>query len=132
MTGPATRVQTGTCDFTVRDDGIIVQTARDFARQELSDAEENMRAFKQLADGKRRLLLVDLRRSGPTGAGVREYYAKHANLLIANAMLIEGSLSEMIGNFFIRLNRPAAPTRLFSVEAAAIAWLKSEGSRVES
>jgi hypothetical protein len=130
MTGEAIKMQTGTCDYTVREDGIIVQTARDFARQELADAEENMRVFRQLAGGKPRLLLVDLRRSGPTGAGVREYYAKHAELLIANAMLIEGSLSEMIGNFFIRLNRPSAPTRLFTSEAAAIAWLKSEAVRV--
>jgi hypothetical protein len=31
----------------------------------------------------------------------------------------------MIGNFFINLNSPAAPTRLFTSEAAAVGWLNA-------
>ncbi|MBL8679324.1 MAG: STAS/SEC14 domain-containing protein [Myxococcales bacterium] len=120
------RRETDTCIYILRDDGIIQQTVKPGQRQDLPDAEKNMAVFDALADGQKRRLLVDLRRSGPTGPGVREFYAKHTEKLVAAAMIVEGSLSEMIGNFFIRLNRPKSPTRLFNDEAAALAWLKSQ------
>jgi hypothetical protein len=116
--------ETDTCFYVLRDDGIIQQTVKPNCRQDVPDAEKNMEVFFSLAGGEKRRLLVDLRKSGPTGPGVREYYAKQAVHLIASAMIVEGSLSEMIGNFFITLNRPPAPTRLFNNEASAVAWLK--------
>ena len=33
-------------------------------------------------------------------------------------------LGRMMGNFFINVNKPKAPTRLFDDEAPALAWLK--------
>jgi hypothetical protein len=38
----------------------------------------------------------------------------------------------MIGNFFINLNKPLAPTRLFTSEAAALTWLRTHQPRVVS
>jgi hypothetical protein len=122
-------IETGTSQFVLRDDGIVQQTAKPGLKQELADAKENMKAFFELAGGQKRLLLVDLRKTGPTGSGVREYYAEHSVHLHATAMVIEGALSEMIGNFFIRLNRPAAPTKLFTSEPAAVAWLLTHAPR---
>jgi hypothetical protein len=120
------RRETDTCVYVVRDDGIVQQVIKPGKRQELADAEANIAVFEQLAGGQRCRLLVDLRQSGPTGPGVREHYAKHAEKCIATAMIIDGALSQMIGNFFITLNRPVSPTRLFNSEAAAVAWLKSQ------
>jgi hypothetical protein len=85
-----------------------------------------MKVFMSLAGGEKRLLLVDLRQSGPTGPGVREFYAAHTVHLHATAMVIGNSLSEMIGNFFIKLNNPTVPTRLFTSEAVAVSWLKTQ------
>jgi hypothetical protein len=117
--------ETPTAFYTLRPDGIIVQCVKNGARQEIKDAQENMDAFVKLAAGQKRLLLVDLRESGPTGRGVREYYAENTTRLLASAFIVGSSLSQMIGNFFINVNRPASPCRLFTSEQAAIVWLKT-------
>jgi hypothetical protein len=118
--------ETSTARYTLRSDGIIVQTVKTGARQELKDAKENIALYLRLAGGQKRALLVDLRESGATGRGVREYYAQNAVHLVASAFLIGSSLSRMIGNFFINLNKPVSPCRLFTDEADAIAWLKQK------
>ncbi len=120
------RVETLTCVYVLRDDGIVHQTAKPGVRQELDDARANLRIFHELAGGQKRLLLVDLRKSGPTGQGVREFYAEHSVHVLASALIVGSGLSEMIGNFFIKINQPAAPTRLFTSEMAAITWLKTQ------
>jgi hypothetical protein len=117
--------ETPTARYTLRSDGIILQRIKSGARQELKDAQENMEAFLRLAAGQKRLLLVDLRESGPSGRGVREYYAENSTRLLASAFLVGSSLSQMIGNFFINVNRPASPCRLFTSEQAALLWLKT-------
>ena len=119
-------ISTPTSTYSRRPDGIIVQRIRPNVRQELKDAQENMVAFRRLAGGHKCLLLVDLRETGPTGAGVREYYAQHTELLSASALLIGSSLGQIIGNFFLTLNRPVSPCRLFTSEAAALTWLRSQ------
>jgi len=42
-----------------------------------------------------------------------------------NAILCNSIVHEMIGNFFIRMEQPFAPTKLFISEFKAIAWLLS-------
>jgi hypothetical protein len=42
----------------------------------------------------------------------------------AAALIIDSLLSRAIGNFFMGLNKPIIPTRLFTSEAEALAWLK--------
>jgi hypothetical protein len=118
-------ITTETSTYTRRADGIIIQRIKPGIRQELKDAEENIAAFRRMAAGRKCALLVDLRETGPTGPGVREYYAKHTELLTATALLIGSSLGQIIGNFFLNLNRPVSPCRLFTSEAAALAWLRT-------
>jgi len=56
----------------------------------------------------------------------RRYFAgeETAKVESAAALLIESPLSKAIGNFFMGLNKPIVPTRLFTSEAEALAWLK--------
>jgi hypothetical protein len=42
---------------------------------------------------------------------------------LKNAILCSSIIHEMIGNFFIRMNQPYAPTKLFISKAEAIEWL---------
>jgi hypothetical protein len=39
-------------------------------------------------------------------------------------IVIGNPLSRMMGTFFINVNKPKAPTRLFDDEATAVAWLR--------
>ncbi len=43
--------------------------------------------------------------------------------MIAQAIVVSGLATRLLGNFFIRFNKPASPTRLFSKTDEAIAWL---------
>jgi hypothetical protein len=124
-TGTLNAIETDTAHYIMRPDGIVLQTIKPGMRQELKDAQQNMAAFHKIAAGEKCLLLVDLRESGPTGPGVREFYAQNTVHITASAMLIGSSLSQMIGNFFINLNRPTVPCKLFTSEQAAVAWLKA-------
>ncbi len=91
-----------------------------------------MTVYLRLAGDQKKALLIDIRESGPTGPGVREYYAQNTIHLLASAMLVGSPLSQMIGNFFINLNKPLSPCRLFTSEAAAVGWLKTFQPRPSS
>lgn len=43
----------------------------------------------------------------------------------AAALVIGSPITKAIGNFFLGLNKPIIPTRLFTNEADAIVWLKT-------
>ena len=43
---------------------------------------------------------------------------------IASAFIVRSLASKLTGNFFIRFNKPKNPTKLFSDEAKALAWIK--------
>ena len=43
--------------------------------------------------------------------------------MIAQAIVVTGLATRLLGNFFIRFNKPASPTELFSSREAALEWL---------
>ena len=45
--------------------------------------------------------------------------------IIAGAFLINSSFGRMIGNFFIRINRPLRPAKIFTDEIEAKKWLST-------
>ena len=53
----------------------MVQTIMIGGCQTLEDARENTRAFNGIAEGRKRLLLVDMKAAYSTAPGVRDYYA---------------------------------------------------------
>jgi hypothetical protein len=42
----------------------------------------------------------------------------------AVALIVDTPLSRVLGNFFLAVNKPLYPTRLFDNEASALAWLQ--------
>jgi hypothetical protein len=42
---------------------------------------------------------------------------------MAFAILIDSSVSRVVGNFFLGINKPAVPTKLFTNEKEAVKWL---------
>ncbi len=49
---------------------------------------------------------------------------------IAKAIVVKNVAHRLIGNFFIRFNRPPAPTLIFSDEREALAWLEAMRKRM--
>lgn len=92
----------------------------------LQDAEAHLATGLELTGGKKHPILVDFRKIKSMDRSARAYYAgsNTTRLETAVALIIGSPIGQMIGNFFIGLNRSDVPTRLFTSEDAAIEWLK--------
>jgi hypothetical protein len=126
MTTPRHSPTASTRTSEIRLDGDVL-TARfhDGAQVELADARENLEACAALAQGRRVGVLVDLRPLRSQSAEARAHFAGPEAGRIARglALLIGSPLSRVLGNFYLRFNRPGFPTRLFSSEDEGLRWL---------
>jgi len=122
---PPELITTRTAIYSIREDGIIVQVVLSGSRQSLCDAEENVRAYRKLANGRKCLLLVDMREPFSMDEGVRQYYASDVagQFCLALAMLVSSQSSRILGNLFLTLSRPVFPCRMFTTMPEAISWL---------
>ncbi len=109
----------------MRDDGIVVQAIVTPGKMTLDDARANARQFEQLVDGVPSRLIVDMVVPYSTEPGVREFYASEeaSRWVIALAMVTPSPASRIVGNFFLRLQHPPYPCRMFATTDEAAAWL---------
>jgi hypothetical protein len=120
------------------DQGITLRTGRfwregsvlrgecfDAAEETLDDAKEQLVHQRKMLDGRPLPFLMDIRRVRSLSRDARAYFASPAaaEVFSATALIISSPLSRAIGNFFLGLNRTSMPTRLFTSEADALAWL---------
>lgn len=71
--------------------------------------------------------LVDMRDLFFIDSRTREYAAAQYRPHVAGqAILIESRLSSYFANLFLKFSKPKVPTRLFSKEDEALAWLKEQ------
>jgi hypothetical protein len=118
--------ETKTAMIELEDEGVLVVRIRDGARQDLSDAEQNLGAALIERGGKRRPLLIDIRDALPLDAEVRHYYSGQVLIsgFTALALLVDASpLGRMMANVYFRVARPGIPTRLFTDGDDARSWL---------
>jgi hypothetical protein len=118
--------ETKTAIIELQDEGLLVVTIRDGAVQLLPDAEQNLGAALIERGGKRRPLLIDIRKAVPLTADVRHYYSGQVLVtgFTALGLLVDASpFGIMMGNIYFRVARPGIPTRLFTEAGAAREWL---------
>ncbi len=70
-------------------------------------------------------LLSDIKLIKSSTKTARDFLAskKGAEGVTAAAILIDSVIGSMMGNFFIRINKPIVPTKLFTDEKKAKMWL---------
>lgn len=115
--------------FRLRAEGIGEVRPHEKWVDSLTAAQDNVAAMTSLV-GANNLTpwLIDLRDMRSTSREARQYYAKSPEALAivsCIALLVGGPSSRVLGNFFLGLNRPAYPTRLFTSESEAILWLQA-------
>ena len=91
-------------------------------------AKENVDAQERLRDGMNKAktrVLIDMTSVTEISKEARDYFANErtASIQRATALLIGSPVSRVIGNFFMGLNKPVSPTRLFTDPNKAIQWL---------
>ena len=97
------------------------QVSEQLAKENI-DAQERVRDM--LGKAKTRVL-VDMTKVTEISKEARDYFANErtASIQRATALLIASPVSRVIGNFFMGLNKPISPTRLFTDPHRAVEWL---------
>lgn len=68
---------------------------------------------------------VNIRKLEQTTKDARDYLANQGNeLVVANAIVVESPVLRMMANFYIMINQPVKPTRMFTDEESALEWLR--------
>ncbi|MBD0254405.1 MAG: STAS/SEC14 domain-containing protein [Cytophagales bacterium] len=93
---------------------------------DLSIAETGVRERLRICRNNPVPMLSDLRRIKHVDKEARAFLAKPEStvLISAGAFLVNNQLQRVLGNFFILIDKPEIPTRLFTDEAQALAWLQ--------
>jgi hypothetical protein len=109
------------------DEGIVRALIFAGTEQTRADAAEAIAAVGEIAGHRRRPLLVDLRATKSMDRGARAEYAGEAAVAVnrAVALLVGSPLTRVIASFFMGLGKPTVPTRMFTSEAEALAWLRT-------
>ena len=118
--------ETRTARIALNEHGVVSVRINDGALQSLADAKENLAAAVVETGGRRRPLLIDIRRAKPLDADARHHYSGQTlvDAFLALALLVEASpFGRMFGNVYLRIAKPGIPTRLFSNETEAAEWL---------
>jgi hypothetical protein len=108
----------------VRPDGIVQVVWVPQTTALLEDATAALEAVAQITGGRRSPLMVDMRDTGPQDRATRAAWTGRNDLSSAVGLIVGTPLSRMVGNLFIRMNKPQFPVRLFDKEARAVAWLQ--------
>ncbi len=108
------------------EDGIVRFTISAGADETLDEAREVVAAVAKIGKGKKRPVLADARGVNSATREARRYYAgeEAAKVAGAAAVLVGSPISRMIASFFVSINRPDFPVRLFTSESEAMEWLK--------
>lgn len=120
-----------TCFFTwMGSDGIARTKIKPGSIVDIEQAKENSAAVSSLYHGKKFPLLIDSRGIQSMSRDARNQFTTRGRetYTTAFAIIIDSPLSRVIGNFFMGINKPAVPTRLFDNERDAEIWLKKIAS----
>ena len=91
----------------------------------LQMAKECVKKRIELTEGKSYPMLSDSRKVNCFEKQARAYLAEPSNTcyLTAGALLIENQLQKVLGNFFLLVNKPDTPAKLFVDKQKALEWL---------
>jgi len=111
----------------MRSDHIIQLQFEDGFYGDVEDARNMMDTFRKLNNGTKHALIVLYKESNMFSKEAREYISGpeiSENVLLADAMVIKGLALKILGNAYLKINKPGRPTCLFTNKDEALAWLK--------
>lgn len=114
----------GAC-VTLRSDGVVEFFLKHNHTVNLQDAKAIVEATEKIGKGKKFPLLITAGKFALVDTEVR-YYASspEANrFTIASAIVVSNLAQKLLGNAYIKFNKPPTPTQLFTSEKEALKWL---------
>ena len=94
----------------------------------LVDGKESTRISAEMVKYEAQPLLCDLTNVVKMTKECRQHFAgpDHAKTFSKAALIVTSPVSKMIGNFFLGLNKPLKPTRLFTNKEEGLRWLREK------
>jgi hypothetical protein len=116
--------------FRYGSDGILYTDCFPNTIMTLEDGKESTRISAEMINHIPRPLLCDLTNVVKMTQDCRKHFAgpEHAKTFTKAALIVTSPISRIIGNFFLGLNKPLKPTRLFTSKEEGLKWLKEEES----
>jgi hypothetical protein len=92
---------------------------------DVNDGHEMRKNFLNFSKGNKFAVLTDATHYFSTTSELRQLLASKnfTDFRFATAIVTQSMANKIIGNFFIKVNKPASPTKLFSSEIEALNWL---------
>jgi hypothetical protein len=109
-----------------RNDGIIhVQFEAGFVG-DIQDAKNQVQVFNQLRGDRKAVILGVFEEDNNFTREAREYVASDevSAIVAAEAFVIKGLALRILGNGYLKINKPKRPARLFNSRTAALHWLR--------
>ena len=105
--------------------GFILSKVHPGSEIGLNEAKGNTQAVIDISGGANYPIFVDIREIKSISKEARDHFSMRGRKpnVTAIAMLVSSPLSRIIGNFFLGLNKPVVPTRMFTSETEAITWM---------
>ena len=114
--------------FTLRPDNILQTECFPNTEMTLEDGKESTRISAEMVNYEPLPLLCDLTNVVKMSQECRKHFAgeEHAKTFSKAALIVTNPISKIIGNFFLGLNKPLKPTRLFTSREEGLQWLKKQ------
>jgi hypothetical protein len=94
---------------------------------DLAEAREMNEAIGMLCSNGRTLVLLTAKPECKFTPGAMKFSSSQEGLqyTIADAIVVRSLGQRLTANFYLRINKPRRPTRIFSTEREAIRWLRA-------
>ncbi len=108
------------------EDGIARTSVKPNIDIVLEHAVENSAVVTSFFKEKKFPILIDARNIKSMSYEARHHFSAHGRETKTNAfgIIIGSPISRVLGNFYLGINKPAVPTKLFDNEEDATKWLK--------
>lgn len=113
------------------DDSVLGLDIKGPCSIDTADTDEIYQALDRLGVVAPTPLLADIRALRGVSLGVRTHMSsdRAERYLSRVALVADSPLTRTIGNFFMRLNRPPFPVRIFDEEQEALRWLRAREAK---
>ncbi len=120
-------------EIVYRDDRVLEYHYRDGAVVDLAAAKQMVeKALEMVGDAAPCPTVVVAGGVKAVTRGAREFFAQsdeNSTISSCVALVVTSPVARVIGNFFMGLNKPRIPTRLFKSVEEALPWVEKEHSR---
>lgn len=113
-----------------RRDGIIHVIYKPSCIIGVEDCYKMAKYISQIGKSDKYLILTEPKEGANIETNARHLLASESGNLftLKNAIIVDSIIHEMIGNFFIRMDKPPVPTKLFNSKSKALNWLKKDAN----